>query len=457
MKRAAAALLVLTLALVAGVLAYQAVDREREYRELIALGETALREAQTFGAIEAFSGAIALRPDSMLAHLRRGETYRRRGDFDDAARDLRRAADLDSSATRPLDELADVFYQRQWFGRAAETYEARLRLDDQSVDVYYKLALARYRSGNLAGAIEAVTRVLAQRESDADAHYLLGLCLREQKRIGEAARAFERTIALSPGMIPAREELSDAYAALGRGADEIEQLQAMAALDRGHIERQLAVSFAHARAGHGELAVLTLGNALERTPNQPVLYGALGRVWLEMADTRADALSKALEALARAAASDGATSEVQTLYGRALLKAQQAEAAERVLQRATRNFPVDPSAFLAYADAAEQQNHLAAARQALVDYGALVTRTADDAAREARIGQLSLRLNEPRVAVVWLRRATSSRTNDLNLLASLADAQLRSGDHAGAQATIQQALAKEPDNATFLALARRSR
>jgi tetratricopeptide (TPR) repeat protein len=457
MKRAAAALLVLALALVASILAYQAVDREREYRELMAQGEAALQDGETSGAIEVYSGAIALRPDSMLAHLRRGETYRRRGDFDAAARDFRRAADLDPSATRPLDELGEVFYRRQWYARATETYENRLRLDDQSVDIYYKLALARYRSGNLPGAIEAVTRVLAQRDADPDAHYLLGLCLRGQGRTGEAARAFERTVALSPGMMPAREELSDAYVALGRRADEIEQLQAMAALDRTRIERQLAVSLAHARAGHGELAVLTLGNALERSPNQPMLYGALGRVWLEMADTRADALSKALEALERAARSDGASSEVLTLYGQALLKADLPETAERVLQRATRSYPVDPTAFLAYADAAERQNHLSAVRQALVDYGALVTKESDAAARQARIGRLSLRLNEPHVAVKWLLSAAASRENDLSLLATLADAQLLSGDHAGAQATVKQALAKEPDNATFLALSRRSR
>jgi tetratricopeptide (TPR) repeat protein len=424
MKRAVAALLVLALALIASALAYQSVDREREYRELIAHGEAALQNNETFGAIEAYSGAIALRPDSMLAHLRRGETYRRRGDFDAAARDLRRAADLDPTATRPLDELAEVFYRREWFGRAAETYENRLRIDEQSVDIYYKLALARYKSGDLPGAIEAVTHVLAQRESDAAAHYLLGLCLREQGRTGEAARAFERTVALSPGMMPAREELSDAYAALGRGADEIEQLQAMAALDRAHVERQLAVSLAHARAGHGELAVLTLGNAIERAPNEPMLYGALGRVWLEMAETRADALSKALEALERAAASDNATSEVLTLYGQALLKNDQAETAERVLQRATRSFPVDPAAFLAYADAAEHQNHLDAARQALVDFGALVSKEPDEGLREARIGRLSLRLKEPQVAIVWLRKAAVSRPNDPRVLASLADAQL---------------------------------
>src|ERR1700756_1859111 len=88
--------------------AYQTAAHERHYRSLLARGDAALADDQTFAAIEAYSGAIALRPDSMLAHLRRGETYRRRGDrgdLDQAARDFRAAVALDRSATRPLEEL----------------------------------------------------------------------------------------------------------------------------------------------------------------------------------------------------------------------------------------------------------------------------------------------------------------------------------------------------------------
>ena len=70
-------------------------------------------------------------------------------------------------------------------------------------------------------------------------------------------------------MIPAREELADLYGALGRRADELEQLQVLAGLDRDRVERQVAVGLAHARAGHWDLAVLTLGSALERHPDQP--------------------------------------------------------------------------------------------------------------------------------------------------------------------------------------------
>ena len=44
------------------------------------------RASNTSAAIEAFSGAVALKSDSMLGYLRRGEAYRRRKRLDDALR-----------------------------------------------------------------------------------------------------------------------------------------------------------------------------------------------------------------------------------------------------------------------------------------------------------------------------------------------------------------------------------
>ena len=48
------------------VLAWSAVRQEREFQRLIVAGDVALGEDQTYGAIEAYSGALALNPDSML-------------------------------------------------------------------------------------------------------------------------------------------------------------------------------------------------------------------------------------------------------------------------------------------------------------------------------------------------------------------------------------------------------
>lgn len=459
MKRAIALVTLLVATAVGAAWAYQAADRDRLYRAQLTRGDAALQDDQAFTAVEAYSAAIALRPDSMLAHLRRGEAYQRNASLEEAARDFRRAGELDPTATRPLEALGDVLYQMDRFGRAAETYESSLRLDDRLDRVSYKLALARYREGAIESAMSALDQSIRLNDQLADAHYLQGLCLREQRRTTEAQQAFERAIALSPGLIPAREELADLYGELGRRVDELEQLQVIAGLDKDHVERQVAVGLAHARAGHPDLAVLTLGNALERTPDQPLIYGALGQVWLDIAQTRNDrvALSKALEALERIAASPGATSETLTLYGRALLRDGEADVAERTLQQALARSPVDPNAYLFYATAAERQNHLEEARQALIAYGALIADDPEFVARATRIATLSLRLEDVDVAVEWFQRAAHSTPNDLTLLLSLADAQIKAGTLESARATIATVREKDPSHPALSALSRRAR
>jgi tetratricopeptide (TPR) repeat protein len=453
---------VLVLTAVAAAFVLQTMARERDYRALLAHGDAFLRDQETFGAVEAYSGALALRPDSMLAHLRRGETYQRRGDLQTAARDFRAAAALDSAATRPLEELGDVLSQLQRYGRSAEAYEVCLRLDDRSARVSYKLALARYRAGDMDQALTAVNQAIRLSDNAADAYFLLGLCLRDRRRVADAQQALAKAVALSPGFIPAREELADLYRDLGRHADELEQLQVLAVLDRERVERQVAVGLAHARAGQPDLAILTLGNALERTPHEPVIYEALGEVWLETAEAQNDPadLAKALEALSHAAASDTATSRTLTLYGRALLQNDQPHLAEDVLKRATERYPVEPSAFLHYATAAERQSDLGTARQALIVYRALlkdIDQESERAALAARIGTLSVALDEPTVAIAWLDRALATTPNDIQLLTSLAEAQLKADDRTAAQATIARAREKDPTNPTLLALAKRAR
>lgn len=458
MKRALLVTALLVLTAVGAALAYHAVTRERDYRGQLARGDAALRNEQTYGALEAYDGAIALRPDSMLAHLRRAETYQRRGDLERAARDYRRAAALDPTATRPLDELGDVLYQRQRFQPAAEAYERYLQLDDRSPRVTYKLALALYRDGNAEGALSALEQTLRQNDRMPDAYYLLGMTLREQGRLADARRAFEKAVEFSPGLVPAREELADVYAALGRRADELAQLQMIAGLDRDHVERQIAVGLAHARAGNSELAVLTLSNMLERTPDEPLLYGALGQVWLEIAQAGSDhpeALSKALEALERVASTNAATSQVLTLYGRALLLDAQTEAAERTLRQAIERYPVDPPALLYYATAAERRRDFESARSALVQYSALVPDDPDYAARAARIASLSLRLSDVGTAIDWLQKAAGASPNDVRVLVSLADAHVRYGDYAAARTVVTRGLEKDPKNVQLLALSRR--
>src|SRR5688572_22008722 len=119
----------------AGLVVSLQVRQEREFRRLVAVGEQALDEDETFVDIEAFSGALALKNGSMLAYLKRGDTYRRRGEYAKALRDLREAVRLDPTAPQPIELLADVNGAMGRHERAVELYHQYLALDDRAARV----------------------------------------------------------------------------------------------------------------------------------------------------------------------------------------------------------------------------------------------------------------------------------------------------------------------------------
>jgi tetratricopeptide (TPR) repeat protein len=460
-KKVVAGIIVLAGLAAAGIVASQAVERDREYRRLIVQGDEALGRGQTFVAIEAYSDAIALKGGSMLAYLKRGEAHQRRGGAPEALaaalRDLRTAADLDPGATRTLEELGDVNIQLRRYSNAADNYEAYLRLDDHSAAIFYKLALAARGDGRLTRAISALEQAVKLNPNFHEAHYVLGLCLKDREELAEARAAFERASAIAPAFIPAREELAELHRLQQRTRDEIEQLDALYALDPTKPERLIDVGRAYLRAGNRDLAVMTLGRAAEYFNEHPGVYAALGQVWLDAAEERGDPsdLRKALEALEPVAMQVTASSETLGMYGRALMLAGRNPEAESIFRQASQRFPTDPEVLPHYAAVAQRLGHLDEARQALVKYSVLADEDRDEAVRAARIADLSMQLNDAASAVAWYQKADGLRTSDASLLARLADAQSRAGQAQPALATIRRAIEKDPDHPLVRSVARR--
>jgi tetratricopeptide (TPR) repeat protein len=385
MRRALAVVILLGIA-GAGALYYTGVAREREYRRLIATGDQTLATDELFRAIEAYSGAIALKRASMAGYLKRGEAYRLRGELPEALRDLSTASHLDPAATRPLEQLGDVAYALEHYENAAQYYTRYVQLDDQNPRVLYKLAVASERNGRIARAIRALRQAISIDPSFAEAHYLLGIYLREQDRHEESRAALADAVALSPGFLEAREALADIHRALGETRQELQQLDALAALDQDRPERHVTRALAYARYGQTELAVLALGRAAEYHPDQPQVYAALGRVWLDIALARNDriSLSKAVEALQSVPAST-ASSETLTLLAQALESDGDGDGARRTLRQAIERFPVDPAAFLRLARLEERDSNWDEARRLRASYATLAGASPPTPADPARV------------------------------------------------------------------------
>lgn len=445
-------------AAVAGVLAYSAWANERDFDRLIAAGDQAVAEERPFQAVEAYSGAIARNPDSVLAHIKRGSVYYAQHELEAALRDLRRATELDPSAVRAIETLGDINVGLGRGQRAIEHYESFVALDDRNARVLYKLGLARYRDGRLQTALTPLQQALAIDPSLGEAHYVLGLIQRDLGQLPAARKSLEEAANRSPAShTSAREALAEVHSLAGEHARAIAQLEALAALDPSRPERLIALGLAQARAGRDDDAVITLGRAAERFPDATQVYAALGHVWLAAAQRRGDrvALNKALEALTQAAGHSDATSDTFSELGRAWLLSGDPRAAERALRQAVAKLPAPPEAYLQLADVTARDGRIQDARDALLQYATLVGDDKPLATVAARIGDYSVRLGDPGLAVRWFDRAIDEGGASAGLQLKLAEAAWRAGDVVRAHQVIDEALSAEPDNASLRQMKRR--
>jgi tetratricopeptide (TPR) repeat protein len=456
-------LLVVVLAAVslAGILAYASSRREETYRSLIDQGNAALAQGESFAGVEAFTVAIALKPGSMLGYLKRGEAYRQYGELETALKDLRTAARLDPSATRPLELLGDVEHALERYDRAIDRYEQYVRIDDRSPRVLYKLALARYHAGDPMAAVDALRGATAIDEGFAEAHYLMGLCFAALAAPDDARRALQRAVDLSPALLEARQELAALHGRTRDSDARIAQLESLLAADPDSPARHLALAEARAAGGEFDRAAALLTRAVDRFPGDAYMYVALGRTWLQGYQSRPEAvtLQKALEALERGAALDGSSESLQ-LLGQALLLAGETERAAAVLLDASARTPRDPLAFYYLAEAAERTGNVPVARGALLDYHALRGDPEGPRSRYRlceRIADLSLRMDDHVTAAEWLQRAAAADPAlvDAPFLVRLAETRARLGEHTAARDALTRALQLDPAHRGARALQRR--
>ena len=458
MRRTLIAVVIVAIAGVAGALAFGALANEREFDRLMGDGDAAVVAERPFQAIEAYSGAIALKPDSMLAHYKRGAVYQSQNEFEAALRDFRTAGDLDPSSLRAIEALGDVNMTLNRSDRAVERYEAYVALDEKNARVLYKLGLARYRAGRIKEAMTPIQQALAIEPTLSDAYYVLGLAQRDLDQLPAARKSLEEAARRSPAsQTSAREALADVYLQDGDYGRAINQLEALAALEPAKADRVVAVGLAQARAGRDDAAVTTLSRAVDRFPDAPQVYAALGHVWLMGAQRRGDrvALNKAVEALGQAASRSAATSETYAELGRAYLLAGDRLAAERALRQAVAKLPVPPDAYLQLADVTSRDGRIQDARDALLKYATLMGDDKPLAGVASQIADYSVRLGDNALAVRWFDRAIDEAGPSAALQLKLAEAAWRAGDVARAHQVIDEGLASEPQNRPLQQLKRR--
>jgi len=141
---------------------------------------------------------------------------------------LRRADQVAPPSPQYRLKLADGFSLLGDTERAAALYLAALQdIQDQPLlreAVRARLTDFYLRSRDRARAREQLEAILRDNPTNPQAHYVLGCLAFEERRMEEAADHFERTIHLSPGLVPAYYDLASAQLNLDRPAEALATL-----------------------------------------------------------------------------------------------------------------------------------------------------------------------------------------------------------------------------------------
>ena len=190
------------------------------------LGQIFLSHNTPGAALEVFSEAQRLFPQSFLVRLGKGLALKEIARYDESAAELRECLRQQPASGIAFDSLATVLLQSSSFDevqRISTQYSNRNPADYRG---YFYLAAGREGAGLPDDlSLKLLRKSLQINPAFAASLSLLGKILLRQKSLQEAALALERSVTLRPDHVPSHMTLANVYRKLGREADAAREFQ----------------------------------------------------------------------------------------------------------------------------------------------------------------------------------------------------------------------------------------
>ena len=255
-----------------------------------------LLEGESESAIEAFEALLANNPDSAALHHQVALAYLRDGDVRQWREALLEAVRLDPNRITARLQLLSLDLRSGQPGSVIVQLEQVLDAHPDHEDALLLLGRAYAANREPTRAIETLEHLWVLRPDDHAVPHLIGRILQRMGQPDEARKAFESSIELNPGFLPAlsglvAQDLLDEEPGLA-----VERLQQ--ATDSRPVGRGLhhLLGTVHARAGRIDEAEQAFRQEIEIEPRQIASYVALARL-LYKYDRLNDALDEVEDAL----------------------------------------------------------------------------------------------------------------------------------------------------------------
>jgi protein O-GlcNAc transferase len=170
---------------------------------------------------------------------------------------------------------ARLCFEAGQIGEAERLLELLILLDADEAGAVHLAGLVALRTGRAQQAVDLITIAVYRDSSNATYFADLGLAFRAAGNFAAASSAFEKALALDPGLDDARAHLANLYQDTGRLQDAAASWRELVARDPGSARMHNNLGAVLHRLGHTEEAVAALEAALTIDPGAAFAHGNL--------------------------------------------------------------------------------------------------------------------------------------------------------------------------------------
>lgn len=166
-------------------------------------------------AIDAYTNALAVRPNVATIYYDRGVAFGRLAEWKEAIADYTRAIEHDPGLARAYNNRAAAYAQERRFEAAAADFTKAISLDPRAALTYRNRGLAYHDLGRLNQAIDDFTVAVTLEPEDSEGPFVRGNAYLDAKEYQKALADFSRAIELNPTRAGAWLNRGEAYRRLG--------------------------------------------------------------------------------------------------------------------------------------------------------------------------------------------------------------------------------------------------
>lgn len=229
-------------------------------------------------------------------HNARGIELADRGWLDEAVNEFSKAIELDPESAHAYDNLATVFAEKGRFIDALESYVKAVRLEPQNPNTHHYLA-SFLSSRGFDASVQLYKHAIEMDPDFTDAHVNLALTYGDRGMLDEAIASLQKAIELDADDEGARHELAAVLMDAGRFAEAIGHLRKIIRDYPEHTDAYIDLGIAYTAQGFYREAERALTDALKQSPDDAAAHYHLASLYAfwDKRDLSLTHLQKALE------------------------------------------------------------------------------------------------------------------------------------------------------------------